>query len=65
MSLDQSLGQPATPAEPRLDAGHAAPVALVIIAKKVQEPVQGQHPQLVLEGMAGLLRLTAGHAGFK
>ena len=63
MSLDQSLAQPAAPAEPRLDAGHAAPVALVIIAKKVQQPVQGQHPKLVLEGMTAVGRLPPGDSG--
>jgi len=61
VSFDQSLAQPAAAAQPGFQAGHAAPVALVIIAKKVQQPVQGQHPKLVLEGMTGLFRLTARH----
>ena len=62
LSISPSRSPPRT-AEPRLDAGHAARVALVIIAKKVQQPVQGQHAKLVLERMPGSRRLPAGHPG--
>ena len=54
MSLYQALAQPATPTESGLHAGHAAIVTLVIIAKQVQETMQGQHAKL------GLQRMTCG-----
>ena len=62
MSLDQACPQPAPNAEPRLDAGHPACVVLVIIAKKVQQPVQCEHAQFRLQPMTRVARLTPRHA---
>ena len=45
-AFDQPLAQPALAAQARLEAGHPAVIALVIIAKKVQQAVQRQHPKL-------------------
>ena len=61
MSLDQAFPQPAPNAEPRLDAGHPACVVLVIIAKKVQQPVQCKHAQFGLKPMTCGARLTPRH----
>ena len=38
--------KPALPAQAALEPGHPAAVALVIVAKQVQQAVQRQHPQL-------------------
>lgn len=63
MSLDQALAQPAAPAEPGLQTGHATSVPLVIIAKEVQEAMQGQDAKLGPQGVARVGRLTARHPG--
>ena len=61
MSLDQAFPQPGPNAKPRLDAGHPAGVVLVIIAKKVQQPVQCKHAQFRLKPMSRVARLSARH----
>ena len=61
MSLDQAFSQPGPNAEPCLDAGHQADVTLVIIAKKVQQPVQCKHAQFRLKPMSRVARLTPRH----
>jgi hypothetical protein len=58
-ALDQPLGESALVAQSPLEASHPAVIALVIIAKKVQEAVQGQHAQLDGNRMTGLPGLTA------
>ena len=58
MSLDQAFPQPGPNAEPRLDAGHPACVVVVIIAKKVQQPVQCKHAQFRLKPMTCVARQT-------
>ena len=57
--FNQPLDEPALEAQAAFQASHPAVIALVIIAKKVQQAMQGQHPQLDRERMAGLPRLTA------
>ena len=47
-----------TPLYPR----HLAIIPLMIIAKKVQQAVQGEYPQLDLHRVASPARLPAGHA---
>lgn len=61
MSLNQAFTEPAPNAEPRFDAGHPACVVLVIIAKKVQQPVQCKHAQFRLKPMSRVARLTPRH----
>ena len=56
--LDQTFAQATLPAQTTLDPGHPAVIPLVIIAKKVQQAVQGQHPQLDLDRVARLPGLT-------
>jgi hypothetical protein len=46
MPLDQTLMETAARAQARLDPRHAAGVALVIVAKQMQQPVKGQHAKL-------------------
>jgi hypothetical protein len=57
--LDQAFAQATLSAQTTFDPGHPAVILFVIIAKKVQQAVQGQHPQLDLEPMAGLPGLAA------
>jgi hypothetical protein len=56
--LDQAFAQATLPAQTTFDPGHPAVIPLVIIAKKVQQSVQREHPQLDLNRMAGLPSLT-------
>src|SRR5262249_51173577 len=56
--LDQTFAQATLSAQTTFDPGHPAVISLVIIAKKVQESVQSQHPQLDLNCVAGLARLA-------
>jgi hypothetical protein len=63
VSLDQSFPQPAARAQSGFDTCHPAVIALVIIAKKVQQPVQRQNPKLRLDRVARLPGLPAGDAG--
>ena len=56
--FNQPLDEPALAAQAPLQANHPAIIVLVIIAKKVQQAMQGQHPQLDGQGMAGLPGLT-------
>jgi len=56
--FNQPLDEPALAAQAPLQASHPAIIVLVIIAKKVQQAMQGQHPQLDCHGMAGLPGLT-------
>jgi hypothetical protein len=56
--LDQTFAQATLPTQTTLNPGHPAVISLVIIAKKVQESVQSQHPQLDLKGVPGAARLT-------
>ena len=57
--LDQAFAQATLPAQTTFDPGHPAVIPLVIIAKKVQQPVQREHPELDLNRMAGLPSLAA------
>jgi hypothetical protein len=56
--FNQPLDEPALAAQSPLQASHPAIIVLVIIAKKVQQAMQRQHPQLDRQGMAGLTGLT-------
>ena len=56
--LDQAFAQATLPAQTTFDPGHPAVIPLVIIAKKVQQPVQREDSELDLKRMAGLLSLT-------
>ena len=42
--FNQPLDEPALAAQAPLQASHPAIIVLVIIAKKVQQAMQGQHP---------------------
>jgi len=57
--LDQTFAQATLPTQTTLDPGHPAVISLVIIAKKVQQAVQSQNPQLDLDRMACLPGLAA------
>ena len=57
--LDQAFAQATLPAQTTLDPGHAAVIPLVIIAKKMQQAVQSEHPQLDLDRVARLPGLAA------
>ena len=59
--LDQAFAQATLSTQTTLDPGHPAVISLVIIAKKMQQTVQRQHPQLNLKRMAGLPGLTPRH----
>ena len=59
MSLDQAFIQSTSAAEPGLQARHTSVIALVIIAKKMQQSVERQHPQLGLERVSRLEGLPA------
>jgi hypothetical protein len=56
--FNQPLDESALAAQSPLQASHPAIIVLVIIAKKVQQAMQGQHPQLDRQRMAGLTGLT-------
>jgi hypothetical protein len=56
--LDQTFAQAPLPPQATLEPGHSAVISLVIIAKKMQQTVQRQHPQLDLSRVAGLPGLT-------
>ena len=62
MPFDQPGRQPAANAQPGLDAGHPPGVALVIIAKEVQQAVESQDTHFSTQRMARLRRLRTGHA---
>jgi hypothetical protein len=57
--LDQPFAQATLPAQTTLDPGHPAVIPLVIIAKKMQQAVQSQHPKLSLDWVAGASGLAA------
>ena len=57
--LDQTFAQATLPTQTTFDPGHPAVISLVIIAKKVQQAVQSQDPQLDLNRMAGQPGLAA------
>jgi hypothetical protein len=59
MSLDQTFPQAAPHAKPGFDACHPAGVALVIIAKKMQQSVERQDSELRLQRVSGSTRLPA------
>ena len=63
MPFDQACTQAATGAQPGLQPGHLACIALVIIAKKVQQAMQRQDAQLGLQRMPRLAGLAARDAG--
>ncbi len=44
--FNQPLDEPALAAQAPLQASHPAIIGFVIIAKKMQQTMQGQHPQL-------------------
>jgi len=51
--------QAALASQAALEAGHLPVIVLVIIAKKVQKAMQGEHPQLGLQGVPRLAGLPA------
>jgi len=57
--FDQAFAQATLPAQTTLDPGHPAAIPLVIIAKKVQQAMQSQHPKLNLNRVAGVPGLAA------
>ena len=61
-ALDQALAKACLAAQPAFDTSHAAVIALVIIAKKVQKTMQCQHAELRLERVPGIASLAACHA---
>src|ERR1044072_5107207 len=52
--LDQAFAQATLSTQTTLDPGHPAAISLVIIAKKMEQAVQSQHPELDLNRVAGL-----------
>ena len=60
MPFDEAGVKPAAGAQPGLDPRHPAGVALVIIAKQVQQAVQRQYPKLRAERVPRLGGLLAG-----
>jgi len=56
--FNQPLDEPALTAQAPFQASHPAIIVLVIIAKKVQQAMKGQHLQLDWQGVPGLLGLT-------
>jgi len=52
--LDQAFAQATLPTQTTLDPGHPAVISLVIIAKKMQQAMQSQDPQLDLNRMPGV-----------
>jgi hypothetical protein len=52
-TLDQPFKEARLAAEPAFEPSHAAVIVLVIIAKKVQKPMQGEDAQLGGQGMPG------------
>jgi hypothetical protein len=60
--LDQPFAQATLPPQTTLEAGHPAVISLVIIAKKMQQPMQSEDAQLDMQRMPGLARLTAGNS---
>ena len=59
---DQTFLQPALTAQPFLEPSHAAVVVLVVVAEKVQQPVQGEHAQFGQLRVARIAGLAAGDA---
>jgi hypothetical protein len=57
--FNQPLGEPALTAQAPFEASHPAIIVLVIIAKKVQQAMQGQNPELDRAGVPGLPGLAA------
>jgi hypothetical protein len=62
LTLDETLLQPAEAPQALLESSHFAGVTLVIIAKKVQQAVQGKHPKLGGQAVPCGPRLPARHA---
>src|SRR5262245_41988206 len=60
--LDQPFTQATPPSQPALELQHAPVVALVVVAKQMQQAVKRQHAQLRQGGMAGGASLAPGHA---
>ena len=56
--FNQPLDEPALAAQSPLQASHPAIIVLVIIAKKMQQAMQRQHPQLDSERVPGLTGLA-------
>jgi hypothetical protein len=62
MSFDQPLAQAALASQAAFKARHPAVIVLVIIAKKVQKAMQGEHPDLGLKRVPSLAGLAPCHA---
>ena len=62
MPLDQAGRQSAAGAQTGLDAGHPPGIALVIIAKEVQQAMEREDSKLSAKRVPRLPRLRAGHA---
>jgi hypothetical protein len=58
LALDETFLQPARATQSPLEPTHLAGVALVIIAKEVQQTVQGEDPELRRQAVSGGLRLA-------
>ena len=62
-SFDQTVPHPRLSQQALLERSHPSPIALMIVAEKVEETVQGEDPKLDREAMAEIARLASGHAG--
>ncbi len=58
LAFDQTFAQAAPDSQSPLEASHRAVIALVIIAKEMQQAVQGQDAELRAEAVAGGSRLA-------
>ena len=58
LAFDETFAKTALAAKPLLEPSHLTAIPLVIIAKKVQQTVQGKHPKFRGEAVPGLPRLA-------
>jgi hypothetical protein len=61
--LDYALAEAAALAEPPLEPGHPAVIALVIIAEQVQQAMERQDTQFCCERMTRVAGLASGDSG--
>ena len=59
LTLDEALAKAARVAQALFEPSHLAGIPLVIIAKKVQQTVEGKHPKFRREAMPGTSGLAA------
>ena len=58
-SLNQPFTEAALASQPAFQASHPPVIVVVIISKKVQKTMQGEHPEFGLQGVPGLAGLPA------